>query len=109
MTVLPPEFADLERFAARWSLRTEGERWAQRHSSSIEDMRDLYNGAFPRIEAALAYCDRFPLDDLPEDARSLLYLVLSFVMVSFPVEVWDGPRIPDAGDASLARVTSPIF
>jgi hypothetical protein len=72
-------------------------------------MRELYDAMFPRVEAALAYCDRFPLDDLPEEARNLLYLVFSFVMVSFPVEVWDGPRIPDVGDANLERVASPVY
>jgi hypothetical protein len=107
--LLPAEFADLERFAARWSLPTEGERWAERHASAIDDMREFYEAMFPRVDAALAYCDRFPLDDLPEDARNLLYLVFSFVMVSFPVEVWNDPRIPDAGDATLDRVVSPTI
>ena len=109
MTSLPVEFADLEPFAQKWSLRTEGERWAARHSSSIGEMRELYEAMFPRVDAAVAYCDRFPLGDLPEDGRNLLCLVLSFVMVSFPVEVWDGPRIPDVGEAALERVVSPII
>jgi hypothetical protein len=106
---LPPEFVDLEPFAARWSLATEAERWAQRQASSIEAMRELYDAVFPRYEAVLAYCANFALDDLPEEARNLLYLVFSFVMVSFPVEVWNGPRIPDAGDATLERVASPFL
>jgi hypothetical protein len=46
---------------------------------------------------------------LPADARNLLYLLFSFVMVSFPVEVWSAPRIPDVGDAALERVVSPAF
>jgi hypothetical protein len=107
--LLPPEFADLERFAARWALPTEPERWAQRHASSIEEMRDLYETMFPRVDAALDHCDRFPLDDLPGDARTLLHLVLSFVLVSFAVEVWEGPRIPDVGDATLERVVEPTI
>jgi hypothetical protein len=105
--LLPPEFADLEPFAARWSLHTEAERWAERHASSMDDMRALYDAVLPRVEDVYAYCDRFPLDGLPDDARNLLALVFSFVMVSFPVEVWDGPRIPDAGHATLDRVVSP--
>jgi hypothetical protein len=107
--MLPEEFADLEPFAPRWSLATEPERWAQRHASTIDEMRALYEALFPRIEAALAYCDRSPLDDLPPDARNLLHLLLSFVMVSFPVEVWNAPRIPDVGDAALQRIVSPTF
>jgi hypothetical protein len=108
-TLLPSEFSDLERFAERWCLATEAERWAERHASSIEEMRGLYEAMFPRLEAMTAYIDRFPLDDLPDDARNVLYLVFSFVMVSFPVEVWNDPRIPDAGDATLGRAVSPVF
>jgi hypothetical protein len=109
MTVLPADFADLEPFASRWCLATEPERWAIRHASSIEEMRDLYEAVFPRFDAIVEYCGRFPLGDQPEDARNLLHLVFSFVMVSFPVEVWNRPRIPDVGDAALERVVSPLF
>jgi hypothetical protein len=109
VNLLPADFADLEPLASRWCLASEAERWAARHASSLEDMRDLYEAVFPRFEAILEYCDRSALDDLPEDARNLLYLVFSFVMVSFPVEVWNRPRIPDVGDAALERVVSPLF
>jgi hypothetical protein len=104
---LPAEFTDLEPFAVQWSLPTEAERWARRHASSIDDLRALYDAVFPRVDAALEYCDQYALADLPEDARNLLRLVLSFVMVSFAVEVWDGPGIPDVGAATLDRVISP--
>ncbi len=107
--LLPPEFDDLEPYAGRWALSTEAERWAERHRSSIEDMRGLYEAVFPRYEAAIAYCDRYPLRELPPDARNLLLLVFSFVMVSFPVEVWNQARIPDVGDATLDRVASPVL
>jgi hypothetical protein len=106
--VLPAEFVELERFAERWSLRTEAERWAARHASTIDDLREFYEAMFPRVDEIVAYCDDHPLDAMPEDARNLLCLVLSFVMVSFPVEVWGAPRIPDVGDATLARVVSPV-
>jgi hypothetical protein len=105
--MLPADFADLERFTDRWCLATETERWARRHESSIDEMRDLYETMFGRVDDALSYCDRFPLDDLPDHARNLLHLVFSFIMVSFPVEVWGAPRIPDVGDATLERVISP--
>lgn len=107
MKLLPDEFSDLEPFARGWSLATEQERWDRRHASSMPEMQALYEAVFPRVEAALAYCDGFPLTALPVPARNLLLLVFSFVTVSFPVEVWDGPRIPDVGDASLERVVSP--
>lgn len=104
---LPAEFSDLEPFAMTWCLATEGERWAQRMNASIEEMRSFYHAVFARMDAMLAYCDGFPLDDMPDEVERLLQLAFSFVMVSFPVEVWDDPAIPDAGDANLIRVADP--
>jgi hypothetical protein len=104
---LPGEFADLEPFAQRWCLATERERYARRMASSMDEMRALYDAVFPRVESAFAYCDRWPLDALPDDAQRLLQLLHSFVMVSFPVEVWRQPRVPDVGDADLPRVIEP--
>jgi hypothetical protein len=104
---LPAEFAELEPFARHWCLAAERERYARRLASSMDEMRALYSAVLPRVEAAFAYCDRWPLDALPEDAQRLLQLLHSFVMVSFPVEVWRQPRIPDVGDADLERVVEP--
>src|SRR5262245_41656670 len=104
---LPNWFAELEPFAERWCLATERERYAQRLASSLADMKAFYDAIFPRVDAALEYCDRFPLAELPDDAARLLRLVHSFVMVSFPVEVWGRPRIPDVGEADLERVIEP--
>jgi hypothetical protein len=106
---LPAEFGDLEPFAAVWCLPSEGERWARRMTTSIDDMRLFYDAVFPRMEAILAFCDEFPLDALPEKTEHLLQLALSFVMVSFPVEVWNQARIPDIGVANLLRVVDPGF
>ena len=104
---LPGEWADLEPYAERWCLATEQERYARRLASSLEEMQAFYEAIFPRIGDILAYCDMFPLEDMPPDAVRLLQLVHSFVNVSFPVEVWRQPRIPDAGDLRLDRVVEP--
>ena len=104
---LPSGFPDLEPFVDRWCLATERERYARRLATPIEEMKAFYDAMFPRVQAALEHCDRFPLDDMPEDATRLLRLVHSFIMVSFPVEVWGQPRIPDTGEASLERVIEP--
>lgn len=106
--LLPAAFSDLEPFAARWCLATEKERFAQRLASSMADMQGFYDAAFPRAEAAIAYCDGFPLDDMPEDAQRLLQLLYSLVMVSFPVEAWRQPHIPDSGAAYLDLLIEPI-
>jgi hypothetical protein len=106
MATLPTEFADLEPYAD-WCLEFERERYAQRLSSSMDDMQDLYDAVFPRLEAIIEYLDQFDLDALPEDARRLLWLSYSLVNVSFPVEVWRQPRVPDSGAASMDVIVEP--
>ena len=106
-TLLPPEFSDLEPFAATWCLATEPERFAQRMASSMDEMQSLYDAITPRAEEAMTYCDTFVLDDLPPDARNLLHLLYSMIMVSFPVECWGQPRVPDTGAAYLDLVVEP--
>ncbi|MEE2056863.1 hypothetical protein [Rhodococcus artemisiae] len=100
---LPTDFADLEPYID-WDLATEPERYAKRLASTMPEMQQFYNAAFPRLEDAIAYCDKFDLDDLPDDARTLMHLMQSLVMVSFPVEVWKQPRVPDSG-AAWAEIT----
>jgi hypothetical protein len=106
--LLPEAFADLEHYARTWSLSSETERYAQRMASSIEEMQAFYDACFARVEAAMAFCDQFAFDELPADAARLLELVLSLVMVSFPVEAWRQARVPETGTASLERFIEPI-
>jgi hypothetical protein len=105
---LPVEFADLEPYAA-WALPTEPERYARRLASSMAEMQEFYNAALPRLEDVIAYCDAHLFGALPDDARGLLHLMQALVMVSFPVEVWKQPRVPDSGAAYLDLVTEPAI
>jgi hypothetical protein len=100
MATLPPEFADLEPFAA-WSLPTEKERFAKRLASSMDELQAFYDAASPRLDDAVAYLDRFDLYALPADASRLIWMYYSLMTVSFPVEVWRQPRVPDSGASSV--------
>jgi hypothetical protein len=105
-TALPPEFADLEPFA-EWCLPTEAERYAKRLASSMDELQAFYDVAFPRLVAILTHLDSSALDSLPDDARRLLELSYSLVNISFPVEVWRQPRVPDSGAASMDVIVEP--
>jgi hypothetical protein len=106
-TRLPSQFADLEPYAEKWCLATEAERYGQRLSTPMLELQAFYDAVVPRAEEAIAYCDQFPLDGLPQDALNLLHLLYSMVMVSFPVEAWGQARIPDTGAAFLDLVIEP--
>ena len=106
-TMLPAEFSDLEPFAATWCLATERERFARRLAVPMDEMQAFYDAVTARYEDAMAYCDKFPLDDMPDDVKNLMHLLYSMIMVSFPVEAWAQPRVPDTGSASFDCIIEP--
>jgi len=105
-STLPSEFADLEPFA-EWAIPTERARYDKRLDSTMDEMQAFYDAAFPRMEDALSYLEQFPMDALPDDAKCLLWLYCALVTVSFPVEVWRQPRVPDSGASSFDAVLEP--
>jgi hypothetical protein len=105
---LPAEFAEFEPYLD-WALATEPQRYAKRLASSMTEMQAFYDVAFPKLNAAIDYCDKFPLDDLPEDARTLMHLMQSLVMISFPIEAWKQPRVPDSGAAWVELIREPVI
>lgn len=102
----PPEFADLEPFA-EWAIPTERSRYAKRISSTMDELQAFYDAAFPRLEAAAAYLEKVPMEGISDQDKRLLWLFCSLATVSFPVEVWRQPRVPDSGAASFEAVIEP--
>jgi len=105
--MLPPEFEDLEPFAPTWCLATEEERFERRTASSMVELQAFYDAFFPRLEEAIDFCDKYRLDDLPDDVTNLLRLVYSLVMVAMAVEIFSQPKTVDAADAVLDRIREP--
>jgi hypothetical protein len=106
--LLPKEFADLEPFATDWCLPTQEARYEKRLASSMAEIQAFYDAITPRAEAAMAHLDQYSLDDMPREALKLMHLLFSMIMVSFPVEVWRQPRIPDSGASRLDCVVEPV-
>jgi len=71
-------------------------------------MREFYDAFSPRLEEAIDYCDKFPLDAVPEDALNLLHLVYSMIMVSMAIEVFGQQKPADSADAVIDRVGEPV-
>ena len=106
MPTLPPDFADLEPFAD-WALPSERDRYAKRLDSTMEELQAFYDAAFPQLEKGTDYLKAVELDGISEEDQNLLWLFSSLVTVSFPVEVWRQPRVPDSGAASLDLIVEP--
>jgi len=107
MPLLPEQFSNLEPFAAEWCLATEPERQEKRLATSIQDIAAFYDATTPRLEEAMSWLDQYALNALPPEALNLMYLVFSLCTVSFAVECWHQPRIPDIGSVRLDLVSGP--
>jgi hypothetical protein len=105
--MLPAEFSDLEPFAPTWCMATERERFAQRLATPMDEMQAFYDAVTARYEDAMAYCDKFPVDDLPDEVKNLMHMLYSMIMVSFPVECWGQGRVPDTGATYLDLLVEP--
>ena len=101
--ILPPAFGDLERWAA-WSLETEEERSHKRLETPMEELQAIYDTLLPRADEALAYLDKFPIDELPRDAERLLWLLFSLAEVAPAIEQFGQPEVVDGYD--LRRFTA---
>ena len=106
--MLPAEFSDLEPWVEEWCLDSEPERYAKRLSSTMAEIQSFYDAVKPRAEEAIQYLEKFPLDNLPEDAFRLLKLLYSLILMSFAVEVWQQPYIPDTGTAEFELKIEPV-
>jgi hypothetical protein len=107
--MLPEQFSGLEPFAAGgWCLETERDRYKKRIESPMPVLLEFYDAAFPRFREMVDHIDQFPLDDLPEPVRNLLYLVYSLISVSLAVDMWGQPHVIDAGNAIYYRTVEPI-
>ena len=78
-------------------------------ASSMDELQEFYDAAFPRLDDAASYLEGFPLDALPEDASRLLRLTYSLINISFPVEAWRQPRVPDSGASTLECIVEPAI
>jgi hypothetical protein len=105
---LPSAFAEFEPFTEKWCLATEAERWEARLTTPMPEIRKFYDAFSPRFEEAIDYCDKFPLDDVPDDALNLLHLIYSMIMISMAVEIFGTQKPADSADAVMHRVSAPV-
>ncbi|MQY24131.1 hypothetical protein [Nocardia macrotermitis] len=106
--VLPAAFSELEPWVETWAKATRQERYDTRLASTIEQLDAFYDAIAPRAEEAIEHLNTFDLNDLPDPETQLLRLMYSLVMVSYPVNVFKQPRIPDSGASFFDTVSEPV-
>jgi hypothetical protein len=106
-TVLPDGFAELEPWVADWGRPTRAERYDTRLSKTIEELEAFYDAIAARAEDAIAYLNARDLDALTDADARLLQLLYSMILVSYSVNIFSQPRIPDSGAAFFDCVVEP--
>jgi len=101
---LPEQFKDLESFVGTWALATQTERKKKRVSSTIEELRVFHDTILPRMDEIILYLNQFSLDNMPQDAKRLFDLALSFMEVASAVEIFGQPDVPEAFAADRLEI-----
>lgn len=109
VTTLPAGFEELERFVDEWARPTREERYEVRLSKTQDELIELYDAVAPRAEDAIAYLNDLDVTALPDDAVRLLRLLYSLILVSYAVNVFHQPKIPDSGAAFFDCVFEPAI
>jgi hypothetical protein len=73
----------------------------------MDELQAFYDAAFPRLAASTELLQGIALDGISDEDQHLLWLFSALVTVSFPVEVWRQPRVPDSGASSVDVVVEP--
>jgi hypothetical protein len=106
-SLLSQAFSDLQPFVADWALPTRAQRYEARLSKPFDELVTFYDAVAPRAEEAIAYLNGLDIDDLPDDATTLLHLLYSMILVSYAVNVFKQNRIPDSGATFFEMVAEP--
>lgn len=106
-TTLPEGFAELEPYVADWARPTREERYDTRLSKTIEELEAFYDAIAARAEDAIAHLNARDLDALTDADARLLQLLYSLILVSYSVNIFNQPRIPDSGSAFFDCVAEP--
>jgi len=107
MTTLPKGFEDLEPWVADWAKPTRAERYAMRLSKTYDELAEFYDAIARRAEEAIAHLDGLDLAALGDDDARLMQLLHSMILVSYAVNVFQQPKIPDSGSAFFDMVFEP--
>ena len=105
--MLPEHFSELEQFVSDWARPTRQERYDIRLSRPFDELIEFYDAVASRAEEAIEYLNGRDLAALDEPDTRLLQLLYSLILLSYPVNVFDQPRIPDSGAAFFDCVIEP--
>lgn len=104
INMLPFGFEDLLPFVDYWAGHTMEERLDARAKATMDEIRAFYDVMTERADAALDCIEKFPLDQMPEDAARLFRLVLALGQAHVAIEIHGSPRAPNTPYPNSIRI-----
>lgn len=105
---LPAQFLDLVPYTAQWALGSQQDRHVALMGCSIEGLRPFYQALLGRMDEIVEYLNQFPLDAMPEEARNLFDLAMTWAETAHPIDLrWKTTDIDDSFPASRIEYLPP--
>lgn len=94
---LPEQFRELEKWLD-WSLATEGQRYAKRAGSSLDELHAFSGAMTPYMHDIIGHLSKIPWGEpLSEEDESLYRLGLSYMEATVPLDLrWKSPVAVDS-------------
>jgi hypothetical protein len=105
--MLPNQFASLESFAPKWCVGDANERYNVRLATDMEELRTFYDAAVARGEEAMQYLASVSMDDIDDQQTNLMWMYCSLSAVSFAIDVFRQPTVPETCGARMDFTTTP--
>jgi hypothetical protein len=105
LQVLPVQFAELDRYVAKWDLPDFASRYRERLASSFEELEEFHDRMMARGPEILAYLDSKPIAEFSDADRTLGRLMYALSIVAQAVEVFKQVRVPDTEATNLSFTT----
>jgi hypothetical protein len=104
---LPQKFSELDQWST-WAFATEGERYAKRANSGMDDLIAFHSALQPHMEEIIQYLETFPWGTtLSEEDERLYHLGLSYMEAAVPIDLgWKQPVAVDS--FPVERLTLPV-
>jgi hypothetical protein len=94
---LPEQFAALQGFVQDWALTNERDRFHKLHSVTLDQLRPFYDAMLSRMSEILPYLNQYKLGALPDDAKTLFDLAMTFSETAHPLDLkWTDIDFTDA-------------
>jgi len=105
---LPPQFSELQHYAAQWALPTEKDRFHKRVGTPLSEVREFNDAMHARIHDVIAYLNEFPLDSAEPQVVTLLNMAKAYMETSHPVDLdWATTDLADAFPPDRFTFASP--